>query len=69
MSKPTKYYVRLDNTKTDTIYNAETRAETSASMQLTTTELKKMQRMVGLKGKPSPMAVTRAFITKFIGNE
>ena len=53
----------------DTIYNAETRAETSASMQLTVQELKKMQRMVGLKGKPSSMAVTRAFITKYIGNE
>jgi hypothetical protein len=38
-------------------------------MQLTVQELKKMQRMVGLKGKPSPMAVTRAFITKFIGDE
>ena len=40
----------------DTIYNAETRAETSASMQLTVQEMKKMQQMVGLKGKPSPMA-------------
>ena len=64
-----KYYVRLDNTKEDTIYNAETRAETSSAMQLTTTELKKMQQMCGLKGKPSPMVVTRAFITKYIGDE
>ena len=53
----------------DTIYNAETRAETSASMQLSVQELKKMQQMVGLKGKPSPMVVTRAFITKFIGDD
>jgi len=64
-----KYYVRLDNTKEDTIYNADTRAETSSAMQLTTTELKKMQQMCGLKGKPSPMAITRAFRTKFIGDD
>lgn len=64
-----KYYVRLDNTKEDTIYNAETRAEASSAMQLTVQELKKMQQMVGLKGKPSPMVVTRAFITKYIGDE
>jgi hypothetical protein len=64
-----KYYIRMSPDSADTIYNAETRAETSASMQLTTTELKKMQQMVGLKGKPSPMAVTRAFITKFIADE
>jgi len=64
-----KYYVRLDNTKEDTIYNAETRAETSSAMQLTTTELRKMQQMCGLKGKPSPMAITRAFITKYIEDD
>ena len=64
-----KYYVRLDNTKEDTIYNSDTRAETSSAMQLTTTELKKMQQMCGLKGKPSPMVVTRAFITKFIKDD
>ena len=64
-----KYYIRMSPDSVDTIYNAETRAETSASMQLTVQELKKMQRMVGLKGKPSPMAVTRAFITKCIGEE
>ena len=64
-----KYYIRMSPDSVDTIYNAETRAETSASMKLTTTELKKMQQMCGLKGKPSPMAVTRAFITKFIGDE
>ena len=64
-----KYYVRLDNTKEDTIYNSDTQAETSSAMQLSTTELKKMQQMVGLKGKPSPMVVTRAFITKFIKDD
>ena len=64
-----KYYVRLDNTKEDTIYNSDTQAETSSAMQLSTTELKKMQQMCGLKGKPSPMVVTRAFITKFIGDD
>lgn len=64
-----RYYVRLDNNKQDAIYDTDTRAESSASMQLTTTELKKMQQMCGLKGKPSPMVVTRAFITKYIGDE
>ncbi len=64
-----KYYIRMSPDSVDTIYNSETRAETSAAMQLTTTELKKMQQMCGLKGKPSPMVVTRAFITKFIGDD
>lgn len=64
-----KYYLRLTDDAEDTIYNADTRAEASSAMQLTTTELKKMQQMVGLKGKPSPMVVTRAFITKYIGDE
>ena len=52
----------------DTIYNAETRAETSASMQLTVQELKKKQRMVGLKGKPSPKTATRDLFTSILGH-
>jgi hypothetical protein len=37
-----KYYIRMSPDSVDTIYNSETRAETSASMQLTMTVLKKL---------------------------
>ena len=64
-----RYYLRLTDDAEDTIYNTDLKAEASSAMQLTITELKKMQQMCGLKGKPSPMAVTRAFITKYIGDD
>jgi K+/H+ antiporter YhaU regulatory subunit KhtT len=64
-----RYYLRLTDDAEDTIYNTDLKAEASSAIQLTTTELKKMQQMCGLKGKPSSMAVTRAFITKFIGDD
>ena len=64
-----RYYLRLTDDAEDTIYNTDLKAEASSAIQLTTTELNKMQQMCGLKGKPSSMAVTRAFITKFIGDD